>query len=148
VVLAILVVGSWLWCSDVFGAGVLQGQISTDTTTGEQSPESDKTGREIGGGHAPRGQNSPKTLVEAVQRAHVDYLNVGINVFERTNSCFRPCLAFRLTNSQSVSALHTGQRGSIWPSMTLMLATQHSELYTPACLASRPVFIIFSSLTV
>ena len=68
VVIAVLVVGSWLSYSEAFAARVLQGQISTDNTAGEQSPESDKTGREVGGGQAPRGQKSPKALVEALTR--------------------------------------------------------------------------------
>ncbi len=65
VVLVILVGRSW---REVSSAAVFKEQISAceTPTTGEQAPEGDKRGREVGGDEAARAKKSPKTLLEAI----------------------------------------------------------------------------------
>ncbi len=66
-VLVVLIGGSW---SEVFSAAVFNEQISTSetSTTGEQTTDGDKRGRNVGGDQAVLCNKPPKTLLEAITR--------------------------------------------------------------------------------
>jgi len=66
-VFVVLIGGSW---SEVFSAAVFNEQISTSetSTTGEQTTDGDKRGRNVGGDQTVLCNKPPKTLLEAITR--------------------------------------------------------------------------------